>query len=143
MDIFQQILEWPVIIQGALGSALFWVILFFGQKSTIFLSSKISEDKDVATYFCLTAKSAPSHEQKTRGFLCCIYGAIHYLIKALIIIVVSLFVLPINNVVPMVGFPISLYFLFRSLSYVQHFTSLGSHQESLNQLIEIGDKYSD
>jgi len=28
-EILRQILEWPVIIQGALGSALFWMLLEF------------------------------------------------------------------------------------------------------------------
>jgi hypothetical protein len=34
--------NWPVLIQGAIGSALFWVLLVFCQKLTTFLSERFS-----------------------------------------------------------------------------------------------------
>ncbi|GAW97997.1 hypothetical protein MTCD1_03655 [Colwellia marinimaniae] len=33
-DIVNAVLEWPLIIQGALGSGLFWLLLLLGQKIT-------------------------------------------------------------------------------------------------------------
>lgn len=40
--LIDQILAWPVIFQGALGSGLFTLILYLGQKGTIFLSGRLS-----------------------------------------------------------------------------------------------------
>jgi hypothetical protein len=31
-QIFEEILKWPIIVQGALGSALFWLLLTLGEK---------------------------------------------------------------------------------------------------------------
>lgn len=41
-EVVQEILKWPVIVQGALGSGVFWVILFLGQKIVLFLSGRLS-----------------------------------------------------------------------------------------------------
>lgn len=42
-EIVQEILKWPIIVQGALGSGLFWFILFIGQKLSFFLSDRLSK----------------------------------------------------------------------------------------------------
>ena len=141
MDIFEEILKWPIIVQGALGSALFWLVLLLGQKSTNFLASKVSSDKQVATFFCHLAKSAPNQDQKVRGFFYCLYGAFHYFLKAFIVIVLALLISPYNHVASIAGYLISLYFLFRSLSYVQHFSSLGSNEDSIRYLKSAHEKH--
>lgn len=40
MTIIDQILSWPIIIQGALGSGLFWLFIFFSQKIMRLLSDR-------------------------------------------------------------------------------------------------------
>ena len=141
MEILNTILEWPIIVQGALGSALFWLILVAGQKLTALISSKIGEDKDVATTFCLLAKAGPTENSRLQGYLNTLYGGFHYFIKALIVVVISLLTSPINHIVAMVGYFISVYFLFRSLFYVQHFTALGTTKECEEKLKKIGFMY--
>ncbi|MAX53436.1 MAG: hypothetical protein CMH22_15785 [Methylophaga sp.] len=143
MNIFEEIIKWPVIVQGALGSALFWLVLLLGQKTAVFISKKITEDRDVATYFSLLAKAGPTREFRFDGLLTCLYAGFHYFLKAAIIALVSLIVSPINNVIPIVGYLVSLYFLFRSLSYVQHFSSLGSKEDAIKRLLDIGNRYTE
>lgn len=41
-ELIEQILAWPVIAQGALGSGLFSLILYLGQRGTLFLSGRLS-----------------------------------------------------------------------------------------------------
>jgi len=141
MDIFDQIMKWPVIVQGALGSGLFWLILLIGQKAMVHISSKVGTDRNVATYFSLMACAAPTEELRARGYLTSLYGGFHYFLKGLIVIVIviALLISPINYIVAIVGYLISLYFLFRSLSYVQHFASFGSKEDALKKLLKLGD----
>jgi hypothetical protein len=42
-NLIKEILEWPIILQGALGSFLFWMLLSGGQKLTSFLVEKFSK----------------------------------------------------------------------------------------------------
>lgn len=42
-EIVQEILKWPIIVQGALGSGLFWLILFLGQKAALLVSNRLSK----------------------------------------------------------------------------------------------------
>jgi hypothetical protein len=39
-QVVEIILAWPAIVQGALGSGLFWLILLLGQKSSSVSTSK-------------------------------------------------------------------------------------------------------
>ena len=59
MEIINAITEWPVIIQGALGSALFWLIIETGQRTTRKFSAKLGEDHRTANWFSLAAHEAP------------------------------------------------------------------------------------
>ncbi len=137
MEIIDTILEWPIIIQGALGSALFWVILAVGQKLIEFSGSRLSKDKKVANYWPLTAYTSDDLEQKKRAYLNCIYGGLHYLVKALIVIILSLMISPIIHTVAIVGYLISVFYLFKSLSYIPHFDSFGSYEKAVEKRKEL------
>jgi hypothetical protein len=41
-ELIDTILKWPIIVQGALGSGLFWLVLFMGQKSVNKISDSYS-----------------------------------------------------------------------------------------------------
>tara|TARA_R110001583_G_scaffold193639_1_gene362501 strand:- start:430 stop:894 length:465 start_codon:yes stop_codon:yes gene_type:complete len=140
MEFFEQIMKWPVIVQGALGSALFWLLLLIGQKATLYIFNIAGKDRSIATYFSLMAFAAPTEELRARGHLTCLYAGFHYFLKGLIVIIIAFLISQINPVISIVGYMISLYFLFRALSYVQHFSSFGSKEDALNQLIKTGNQ---
>lgn len=118
-------MDLPVIVQGALGSALFWLIFEVGQRLGLVISRKVFKDKKVAMWFSLAARASESHEYEIKYRQIAIYGGLHYLIKALILIVVSLLLAPINHVIAVVGYVSSVYFLFRALSFIPHTPRFG------------------
>jgi len=124
MEVFTYIESLPAFVQGILGSAFFAFILFIGQKAILFTSSKLNKDKLVANSFALMAKETGSNDTRVRSYLTCLYGSIHYFLKGIIVLVLSYLSTEFNYIISLVGYFISIYFLFRSLSYVPHFDSL-------------------
>lgn len=124
MEIINKILEWPVIIQGALGSLLFWLFFTLSQKTIQISTKKIKDDKDLGSYWGRSARDEfykHQFEFSTYSFFICIYGAIHYFLKFIISIFVSFIIIDFIPVFGYVGYIIGLYFIFRSISYVTHF----------------------
>ncbi|RBP78260.1 hypothetical protein EBI01_18445 [Marinomonas rhizomae] len=137
MEIIQTILEWPIIIQGALGSALFWALLTGGQKLLVFASQKLSKDKEVANYFAKAFKATKIRDEqvlKTHAFRIAAYGALHYLIKAILVCVLSILMGQFVPLFQEIGLVFGCYFLFRALSYVPHFDSLPSDEKIREEL---------
>ena len=129
MDIIKPITDWPVIIQGALGSALFWLVLEVGQRATKRISAKLSKDRKTASWFSLAAHAAPPGPMQEAGRFFPIYGAIHYALKGTIIVVISAALGGVLDVFSFVGYVMAIYFYFRALSYVPHSSSLGTTEE--------------
>jgi hypothetical protein len=136
MEIFTYIETLPNIVQGIIASALFAFILFVGQKSTLLIVRKINNDKNTANNIALIAVAAEYHEIKVESFLTCIYGALHYFLKAVIVALISLIFSNINFIASFVGYFLSIYFLFRSLAYIPHYESLGKTTEDRKQALD-------
>lgn len=124
MDLIKTITDWPVIVQGALGSALFWAFLEVGQRSVRRIAARLGEDKRTANWFALAALEATG-EVRSEAQFTCLYAALHYLLKALLITVMSLAIGGLIDVFASVGYLIAVYFLFRALAYVPHVSSFG------------------
>ena len=135
MEIIDKILDLPVIVQGALGSGLFWLMFDIGQRLTTSISKRLSSDQKTAMWFSLAANVTKSHEMQIECRQIAIYGGLHYLIKALILIVVSLLLSPLNHIIAIVGYVSSVYFLFRALSYIPHTNRFGKG-DAPNKLFE-------
>lgn len=135
MDIIKTIADWPVIVQGALGSALFWAILELGQRAMKAISARLSLDKTTANWFALAAHEAPARVADEARFFC-LYGALHYTVKALIVVVLSWAVSPLLEAFASAGYVIAAYFLFRALTYVPHTDSLGPIPERKKRFTE-------
>lgn len=142
MEFVDKILEWPIIVQGALGSALFWIVLVLGQKIFAKASSKFSQDRKSANEVALLARASADLDESNHAFLCCLYGASHYLIKAILVVTLSLLISPFNNVIPIAGYLIAVYYLFRGLSWAPHFDSFGTLSEARVELKKLEDKYA-
>ncbi len=128
MDIIKNITDWPVIVQGALGSALFWVILEIGQRLVRLITSRFSRDQLAANSFALAAHEAKGNFAQEARFIC-IYGALHYFSKAAIVTVLSIALNEVFGIFATVGYLIAVFFLFRALAFVPHTTSWGSLEQ--------------
>jgi hypothetical protein len=128
MDIVKTVTDWPVIVQGALGSALFWAILEIGQRIARRIAARLGSDRETANWFALAGHEA-SGEPGAKARFFCIYGAMHYFLKGLIVFVLSWAVSPLLDVFASVGYLIAAYFFFRALAFVPHTNTLGSIPE--------------
>lgn len=135
MDIIKTVTDWPVIVQGALGSALFWAILEVGQKGVRKFAARLGRDKKTANWFALAAHEA-SGEAGAQARFICLYGAMHYVLKGLVVTVLSLAVSPLLDVFAAVGYVIAAYFFFRALAFVPHTASLGPITERRRRFAE-------
>ena len=134
MELINEILKWPMIVQGALGSLLFWVVFKIGELSIKTITSKLSKDHELGNFFALTWRATEYKDVNASAFSCAIYGALHYFIKGFLIYILALIVAPLNQVFNTVGLLISAYFLFRSISYIPHTSKFGSQKEAEKKL---------
>ena len=141
MDIINKILEWPVIVQGALGSFLFWILFTIGQKIILFTTKKLKEDKDLGSFWGRSARDDfynKNYVFSNYSFFICIYGALHYFLKFVIVVFVSQIIIDFIPVFGYVGYIIGLYFIFRSISYVTHF-NVFEREEKKNKKKSLND----
>ena len=131
MDIIKSVTDWPVIVQGALGSALFWAVLELGQRTAKRAATRLSADRKTGNNWALMAHEAKGSVAVEARFMC-MYAALHYLLKAGVVAALSLALGSAIEVFSSVGFLISTYFLFRALSFVPHTTSWGSLEDRKN-----------
>jgi hypothetical protein len=132
-QIIETVTDWPIIVQGALGSGFFWLLLTLGQKATQAIFKKLSSEKSTANSFGKSARDFFHEGHFTLSQMCfhiSIYGAIHYLIKAFLVIYVASLVGSFIWAFGIIGNLIGIYFIFRALSYVPHFGSMGDYPES-------------
>ena len=128
-ELITSILEWPLIIQGALGSSLFWLVLLIGQKLTNVSGQIISQrsvDNEIRflknqrdKYVGLKAhhnKNVQVANYIATGF---IYKSLRSLFKGLIWLALGLSFGSIIPVLGVVGFIGCLYHMFKGLAVVQ------------------------
>ncbi|MBU1233296.1 MAG: hypothetical protein KKD01_01260 [Proteobacteria bacterium] len=140
--LIQQILEWPIIVQGALGSGLFWLLLRLGQKvfsiATEFASkfSKAIKKGKLKTlllkYRGILAASNGQTELSTTHQVALIYISLRYFIKGLIWICFGIVFQGLIGTLGVVGFIGGLYYLFQALSRVQYIDPEKATEEKVN-----------
>ena len=136
MDLVNQILKWPVIIQGALGSFLFWLIFNLGQKGSMFLLSKLKSENELGKSFARLARESfhnKIYPVSNYAFFVSIYAAMHYLLE---FVIASFIALLVSNFIPVfayIGYALAFYFLFRALSYVPHFATFESEEKKATE----------
>ena len=141
-EIVDTITEWPVIVQGALGSGMFWLILTILPKVWNGIITRFNSEKHIANSFGIIAHQAVhdgDHSRSTTGFLFCIYGAIHYLTKAFLILYLSSLFSSGLYVFELVGKFIGIYLIFRALSYVPHSNSCRDTTKISGKSEQVGD----
>jgi hypothetical protein len=137
--------DWPVIIQGALGSALFWIALGVGQKFVSFLlsvsalHSKLSRKSWlVSAQIKYKSYLTESDFEEISGLSFLIYRSLRLFYKSLMWLVLglisNLFISPIG----IIGFMGCIYYLFQSYDVVSPIEELDDGIDAVkDKLIKI------
>ena len=129
--------DWPVIVQGALGSALFWLALIVGKKVIDFSKLLYSKHSESSRRTWLTNRSGmimlvlnkETDEQSHMASLL-LYRASRYLFKALMWLVLGLLMQIVYPVIAVIGYLGCLFYL------MEGFTIVGGTGESEEELIK-------
>jgi hypothetical protein len=124
MDILKVITDWPVIFQGVLASALFWLIIEVGQKIARQISNRFNENTEAPNWNAFAAFEAKSEIAEKAKFIC-IYATLHYSLKAIIVSIISFAIAQFIETFSIIGYVISVYYLFRALAFVPHTSMFG------------------
>jgi hypothetical protein len=125
MDYINIITEWPVIIQGALGSGLFWIILLVGNKGIEYSSLLYSKHSINSRYTWLTNRAGiielrltnPLDEQSYLTSIL-LYRASRFLFKALMWLVLGLALQLFLSQLAIIGYLGCLYYLISGYNVV-------------------------
>ena len=140
-DLLVVIKAWPIIVQGALGSALFSLIVFVGQRLARWAASRWSHTSKQArkTWLineqakCL-ATMAPTHEGFSTFATILLYRASRHLFKALMWVVLGLLAGLFLSWLGVIGYLGGLYYLFKTYEVVSPMDVNVHNQARLEEL---------
>lgn len=146
-DLVAKITDWPVVVQGAAGSALFWLILLVATKitdrslqATVSFGKKKRLEVLYAEHLLLSATSTGDKADRTMAVAALLYGALHYALKGLAALALSLMLGDLVPVLKAVGTAFSAYYFLWALTIVRDIPSndekIASRLERVEQLIE-------
>lgn len=137
--LIQAVQDWPVLIQGALGSAIFWLFLLVGQKVAAFVTSHASDlsNKSKQRFLfdqLLRCRAAKTKIDSEGGYYASIlwFRASRHVIKGLIWLTLGLIFGSVINVLGIVGYLGCFYYMFAALIIVRPFT----YKEDIDQKID-------
>lgn len=135
--------DWPIIVQGALGSALFAVVLFFGQKAAASITARYSvSSKNRRRGYLLEQglkyayKLTKDNPTRAAILTALIYRAIRHCIRAAIWLTLGLLGSTLLPVLGVVGYIGCLYYLFAALNSVAAVPDVEDVAEKMKQLKE-------
>jgi hypothetical protein len=114
-SIIDQILQWPIIVQGALGSALFWIILKIGDFAFRKSGSKIrgySKQHQLGVLRTEWVRYKALADGDANHLVVLLYSAMHDIVKALLSLCLAFVFQSIFPVFGYVGYAMAIYFLF-------------------------------
>mgnify|MGYP000923873597 CR=1 FL=1 len=124
-ELVAAIADWPVLLQGAIGSGLFLLVLRSGQRATSYVSEKYSESSRARRKAYLLEQLLKYHyktvnDTSVRGaiFSALTYRAFRNFIRALVWMVLGLLGGTILGTLAVIGYLGALYYLFSALSTV-------------------------
>lgn len=119
-EIISAIKDWPVIVQGAIGSGLFWIILLLCQKTADYLSRKYSQHSNYSRESWLINRHtmiqlvlSESLEEKGSYASILLYRSSRYLFKAIMWLALGLVLQIFYTLAALIGFIGCLYYLFK------------------------------
>lgn len=132
---FQEILDLPIIVQGALGSFLFWVVFTVVKKASEYLWEAIGNFnkswKEEALEFeqLQSQYMIGSGEAKINFILIAIYGAFNRVLQGLIYLCLGLVVNSLVFPFGIIGYIFAIIFLVRALQAIPFTVSDGKSLE--------------
>jgi len=136
-QIIATVTNWPVIIQGALGSALFTLLFFLGKvisKRTFFVIEMFSnhqeESKQSLYKIRLRAIKSETPEKKSMWLHLLIYKILGNVVRAFIWLIfgsISSSIIPVFGIIGYLG---ALYYLFNTLTAYKDITSDVTDEET-------------
>ena len=141
MDKFVTVInDWPVIVQGALGSALFAFALWFGQKLYTWFNNKLSKFSRNNRKSSLITEMVKINLKLTTGKERHIFAPIllyrmsRPFIKAIIWLVLGLITGNLFEALSVVGYIGSIYYLLKALDVVSAYSFEGDLKERINEI---------
>ena len=140
-ELSDAIKAWPVIVQGALGSALFWIVLLTGQKLAMYAAGRYSHISKKARIAWLINEQAKclasltnSHEEFATYAVIILYRTSRHVIKAIMWLVLGLISQSFLTELGVIGFIGTLYYLFKAYGVVAPINQDQYTQERLDQI---------
>ncbi len=135
--------DWPVLVQGAIGSALFWLVLVFGQKiaayASVHFATRSRKKRKSALgiqIFRYSAIKAVDPAEQAKYMSALWFRASRDLIKGLIWLALGLAFESVISILGMVGFFGCLYYLFAALEIVKPIDSPDDIDAEITRLKE-------
>jgi hypothetical protein len=136
--------DWPVLIQGAIGSGLFWLFLLIGQKLFVFIPQKLSalsksrkESILRDELFRFYATRLTNNHALAGGFASILlYRASRHLVKAIIWLTFGLVFDAFTGIFGTIGFIGSLYYLFGALNVIRPNNYAGDIDNKIKEIEE-------
>lgn len=125
-QVLKAINDWPTILQGVVGSAIFWIILLAGQKATSYGSNWLSRYSMQSRRSYLISKMYKCAAFSGRGdgksafhVATLIYRSSRHLFKALMWLALGLIFQSVISILGVIGFVGCLYQLFKAYDIVK------------------------
>lgn len=141
-EVFEVVNSWPVLIQGALGSGLFWLVLKISQKLVSYLGSSlgrifrnIRKTELINERIRLRAAVAESGEKSKYSYIL-MYRASRPFLKAIMWLVLGLMLGQTMQVLSIVGYIGSLFYLFKAFEIVKAIHAPENPEQRLKELAE-------
>ena len=146
-DLIEAIKAWPVIIQGALGSALFWLVLAGGQKLFLFVSKQFSHvSKQARRSWLISARMkyqgavADTEIGQIAGATMLVYRASRHTLRALMWLTLGLMFESFLSPIGIIGYGGCLYYLFRAYGVV---SPIDSDEDLTAALEKVNAEYAE
>lgn len=118
MKLVEVLTNWHPIVQGALGSGFFWLVLEVGQRLGRNATERLERDRDPEARPASGGERPPDFRDSGHSSYVSVYSGTHYIAKGLIVLTISLGLKELIPIFSLVGFLVSIYFFFRAVSYV-------------------------
>ena len=140
-NIVDEILRWPVIVQGALGSALFWLILTGSTSlarkiSTSFRGVSRVRRLDVLRTELVRYSGYASDDHATSAFVVAslLYSATNEIVKAIAVICLGFIFETIAPIFRTIGFVMALYYLVWAANAVRTPKTIADPETKIKEL---------
>lgn len=136
-ELIEAIKAWPVIVQGALGSALFWLVLLIGQKATVAATEAYSRHSKASRISWLTTagiKYQGAIENNTDYAIGLIYRSARDLYKGIMWLALGLSIQSLFDVSGIIGYAGCVYYLLKAYSVVAPLDTTENLKEKLQEI---------